>query len=38
MSPHYRAVRDGNQTTIPADYLPKDYEAPGFRVEKDGQA
>ncbi len=34
MSPHYRAVRDGHQTTIPTDYLPPDYEAPGFRVEK----
>ncbi|WP_233168624.1 mechanosensitive ion channel family protein [Hymenobacter sp. BT523] len=33
MSPHYRAARDGNQTTIPADYLPKDYVAPKFRVE-----
>ncbi|UOQ96318.1 mechanosensitive ion channel family protein [Hymenobacter sp. 5317J-9] len=33
MSPHYRAARDGNQTTIPADYLPKDYAAPKFRVE-----
>lgn len=31
LSPHYRAMRDGNQTTIPADYLPSDYEAPGFR-------
>ncbi|NJK49024.1 mechanosensitive ion channel, partial [Candidatus Gracilibacteria bacterium] len=27
LSPHYRAARDGNQTTIPADYLPPDYEA-----------
>ena len=32
MSPHYRAARDGNQTTIPADSLPKDYRAPAFRV------
>jgi small-conductance mechanosensitive channel len=32
MSPHYRAQRDGNTTTIPADYLPKDYKAPGFNV------
>jgi small-conductance mechanosensitive channel len=32
LSPHYRAVRDGNQTTIPADYLPADYEAPAFRL------
>ena len=33
MSPHYRAQRDGNQTTIPTDYLPKDYVAPKFRVD-----
>ncbi len=32
LSPHYSAVRDGNQNTIPEDYLPKDYTAPGFRV------
>lgn len=32
LSPHYRAQRDGNMTTIPADYLPKDYKAPGFNV------
>lgn len=32
MSPHYRAARDGNNTTIPAEYLNKDYEAPGFNV------
>ena len=35
MSPHYRAVRDGHQATIPTDYLPPDYEAPGFRKEKE---
>jgi small-conductance mechanosensitive channel len=32
MSPHYRSARDGNTTTIPADYLPGDYKAPGFNV------
>jgi small-conductance mechanosensitive channel len=32
MSPHYRAARDGNLTTIPANYLPPDYEVPSFRV------
>lgn len=32
MSPHYRAGRDGNMTTIPADYLSKDYQAPAFNV------
>ncbi|MGF1570162.1 MAG: mechanosensitive ion channel family protein [Nodosilinea sp.] len=36
LSPHYRAVRDGNTTTIPADYWPADYEAPGFRVQPPG--
>ncbi|MDO8951836.1 MAG: mechanosensitive ion channel family protein, partial [Draconibacterium sp.] len=32
LSPHYRAARDGNATTIPVEYLPKDYKAPGFNV------
>ena len=32
LSPHYRAARDGNMITIPADYLPKDYKMPGFNV------
>lgn len=32
MSPHYRAARDGNTSTIPASYLPGDYKAPGFNV------
>lgn len=32
LSPHYSAVRDGNQITIPANYLPKDYTAPSFRI------
>ena len=33
MSPHYSTLRDGNQSTIPANYLPDDYEAPSFRVD-----
>lgn len=33
LSPHYRAARDGNATTIPSDYLPKDYVAPSFNVK-----
>ncbi|WP_072999920.1 mechanosensitive ion channel domain-containing protein [Mariniphaga anaerophila] len=37
MSPHYRAARDGSTSTIPADYLPKDYKAPGFKVEIDNE-
>ena len=33
MSPHYKALRDGNQTTIPEHYLDKDYEAPFFKIK-----
>ncbi|MGA7952127.1 MAG: mechanosensitive ion channel domain-containing protein, partial [Gloeobacterales cyanobacterium] len=36
LSPHYRAVRDGNQNTIPENYLPSDYIAPGFRISPSG--
>jgi small-conductance mechanosensitive channel len=36
MSPHYQSMRDGNATTIPPDYLPKDYEAPPFTVRQKG--
>lgn len=32
MSPHYRAARDGNTSTIPASYLPGDYKVPGFNI------
>ncbi len=32
MSPHYGQIRDGNQTTIPEQYLPKNYQAPAFRI------
>jgi small-conductance mechanosensitive channel len=32
MSPHYTQLRDGNQTAIPADYLPPDYETPAIRI------
>ncbi len=32
LSPHYRAMRDGNQTTIPENYLPRGSQAPSFRV------
>jgi small-conductance mechanosensitive channel len=37
MSPHYFSARDGNPTTIPSSYLPKDYKSPGFKIntEKD---
>ncbi|MDH4044197.1 MAG: mechanosensitive ion channel family protein [Gemmatimonadota bacterium] len=36
MSPHYGAHRDGNQVALPQDYLPKSYQAPGFRLFKLG--
>lgn len=32
LSPHYSALRDGNQITVPQDYLPKAYQAPPFRI------
>lgn len=32
MSQHFSGIRDGNQTTIPREYRPKDYVAPSFRV------
>ena len=32
MSPHYRAARDGSSSTIPANYLNKDYKAPPFNI------
>lgn len=34
LSPHYRAARDGNMITIPANYLDKDYKAPSFNVKQ----
>ena len=33
LSPHYRAARDGNMITIPANYLDKNYKAPSFNVK-----
>lgn len=33
LSPHYRAERDGNMTTIPSHYLSEDYKAPSFKVK-----
>ncbi len=32
MSPHYTALRDGNKTTIPEKYLPKEYTSPPFKI------
>lgn len=36
MSPHYGTIRDGNKTTIPDSYLPKNYQTPGIRIESVG--
>lgn len=33
LSPHYRAARDGNMTTVPTNYLPKEYQAPSFNIK-----
>lgn len=38
MSPHYRAARDGNATTVPSSYLPRDYRQPAFRIEEVSEA
>ncbi|MGF1458373.1 MAG: mechanosensitive ion channel family protein [Leptolyngbyaceae cyanobacterium] len=32
LSPHYGAMRDGSQTTIPANYLPNDYAPPPWQI------
>jgi len=37
MSSHYSNIRDGNQSTVPADHLPADYVAPSFRVKNSGE-
>ena len=36
MSPVYSALRDGNKTAIPAEFLPADYRPQGFRVARAG--
>jgi small-conductance mechanosensitive channel len=33
MSPHFSALRDGNKTTIPSDYLDSKYKTPFFNVD-----
>jgi small-conductance mechanosensitive channel len=38
MSPHYGALRDGNQVTIPAQQLPKNYQTPAFRLTRIGDS
>jgi small-conductance mechanosensitive channel len=32
MSAHYSAIRDGNQTATPEEYLPKNYTPPSFSI------
>jgi len=32
-SPHFSALRDGNKTALPTEYLNRDYVAPAFRLE-----
>ena len=34
MSPHYKALRDGNIVAIPPDYIPKDYIPPAFETQQ----
>ncbi|MCU0620211.1 MAG: mechanosensitive ion channel family protein [Gemmatimonadales bacterium] len=34
LSPAYTAIRDGNRTAMPAEYLPPGYRAPGFGLER----
>src|SRR5271157_270922 len=34
VSPVYSALRDGNKTAIPAEFLPPDYRPQGFRIAK----
>jgi small-conductance mechanosensitive channel len=38
MSPIYSALRDGNRTQMPKQFLPGDYSPRGFRIEKDDDA
>jgi small-conductance mechanosensitive channel len=33
MSPTYSALRDGNDTTLPPDFLPPGYQTPAFRIQ-----
>ncbi|MDZ4667844.1 MAG: mechanosensitive ion channel family protein [bacterium] len=39
LSPHYRSARDGNATTIPSNYLDKNYQPPSFQfiIKQEGK-
>ncbi len=34
LSPHFRGLRDGNTLQVPASAIPKEYKAPGFRIQR----
>ncbi len=38
MSPIFSAIRDGNKTAIPAEFLPADYRPQGFRIAQPDDA
>lgn len=38
LSPHYSALRDGNQITIPQQYLDDQYQIPPFRIRQVGRS
>ena len=38
LSPHYRAARDGNSSTLPASYLGENYKAPSFNVQMNNKS
>jgi small-conductance mechanosensitive channel len=37
LSPTYTALRDGNHSTMPSDYLPDDYSAPTFQIRSQNE-
>jgi small-conductance mechanosensitive channel len=34
-SPHYAALRDGNRTTIPGNYVSEEYKTPAFAIQQE---
>ena len=37
MSPSFSAIRDGNRTAMPSEFLSKGYRPQGFRIAKDDE-
>ena len=37
MSPAFMGIRDANATTIPTEFRPADYQAPGFQIENNAK-